>query len=251
MVKILVEAGADVEAKDDDGFAPAELVPHRNRIVIQQLLRKPQYHPSGNITMFPDIANGQHRDKGHATPGGSMDAEQETALKPLFPIRINGNLLDPSVKPKEDASETNYVLIQTDDKKLGTSKRQDLADANLVPLKYVSMNTRLFSYPDVSLAKIRQLAPVLYADIYRKELKVSPVLEGLEDEVEVDVIFHNDVNLSSEDLQTRVAKESGLGLQDIKFSGKKARITVQGTRIGRIAEIDEVFCIEAASMTEH
>lgn len=120
-----------------------------------------------------------------------------------------------------------------------------------MPLKYVSMNTRLCSYPDVSLAKIRQLAPVLYADIYRKELKVSPILKGSEEEVEVDVIFHNDVNLSAEDLQDRVAKESGLSLQDIEFSGQKARMTVQGTRIDRIAEIDQVFCIEAGSTIEN
>ncbi|KAF3058678.1 hypothetical protein GL218_05356 [Daldinia childiae] len=199
----------------------------------------------------PDITNRQHRDKGHPTPGESTDAEQETALKPLYPILINGNPLDPSIKPKEDASGTNYVLIQTHEKKLGASKRRDLADANLVPLKYVPINTRLCSYTYVSLAKIRQLAPVLYADIYRKELKVSPILKGLEEEVEVDVIFHNDVNLGSEDLQTRVAKESGLSLQDITFSGQKARITVQGARIDLIAGIDEVFCIQAGNTIEH
>lgn len=100
------------------------------------------------------------------------------------------------------------------------------------------------------MEEVGRLDPVVYVDIYREELKVAPGLRELDTNVEVDVILHGNVDLGSEDLQDRITKASDRDKMDIQFCRYKVRLTVQGLRISRIAEIDEVRRIERVGKVE-
>ncbi|KAI4864994.1 ankyrin repeat-containing domain protein [Hypoxylon rubiginosum] len=285
MVKLLLEYGANPNAKDNSGSTPLNYAAHGREDGIVQLLldywADPNNKDSTGSTPLHNVATGGSlamakllldsgadryvQDNGGNTPlhilaarydaiaqlllDGSLETDnKQVATKPMLPIIINGNHLDSSTSPSEDASETNYVLIQTK-ARLSPSQWQGLKNANLVVLDYVSENTYLCGYQDVSLKEVHQLDPVVYVDIYREELKVEPGLRELDVNVEVDVIFHNDADSGSEDLRDRIAKTSGLDLGAIEFCGYKARLTVPGPRIAQIAAIDEVHHIEQVGVT--
>jgi hypothetical protein len=78
----------------------------------------------------------------------------------MFPITINGNTLDQSILSAPDASNTNYVLVQTWARP-SPSQRKDLEIAGLQHLDYVSKNTYLCHYQDANLASIRLMELVV------------------------------------------------------------------------------------------
>ena len=167
----------------------------------------------------------------------------------MFPITINGNKLDPSTKSATDSSKTNYILVQTR-AGLSPSQRQDLANAGLVHLDYVSKNTYLCGYQDTDLDRIRQMEPVVYVDVYRLEFKIEPDLKGAApslDEVEVDVVFHDAVDSDSESLRARI---SDLNPKNIEFFPHYARLTVAGRYLNDMVTIDEVRHIEEVGKIE-
>lgn len=162
----------------------------------------------------------------------------------MFPIVINETHLDASIHPSE--SETDYILIQTESR-LSPSQRLELEIAGLAVHEYISKNTYLCRRNQgLGLDDISRLSSVVYTDTYRQELKLAPGLERLDTDtiVEVDILFHIDVGVGSDDLQARIAKEAKLNLGDIQFYGNKVRLSVGASYIGGIAAIDEVRHIE-------
>jgi serine protease AprX len=167
----------------------------------------------------------------------------------LFPITINGYTLDQS-KPDTKPLKTKYILVQSR-ARLSPSDRQELDHAGVKHLDYVSKNTYLCQYQDGDLEKIRQLEPVVYVDIYRKEFKIMPSLKKAErDEAKrnqaykVDFVFHKGVDPSSQDLQRDIKEKSHCGVGDIEFLPNKARLTVQSLYLKAVASIDDVRHVE-------
>lgn len=113
-------------------------------------------------------------------------------------------------------------------------------------LEYVSKNTYLCQYQAGDLEKIRQLEPVIYADIYRTEFKIEPNLkEDNRDQVfEVDIVFHEGVDAKSENLRGDIVEKSHCDVKDVEFLPNKARLTIQGLYLNAVASIDCVRHIE-------
>ncbi|RYP15321.1 hypothetical protein DL765_005777 [Monosporascus sp. GIB2] len=221
VVELLLQSGADREAQDNSGFTPT------------------YYLAQGEIAQqFPGV------------PGTQKVADPKQAT-PMIPITINGNTLDHSTKSAADASKTNYILVQFR-ARLSPSQMQELANAGLKHLDYVSKNTYLCHHEDADLDKIRQMDPVVYVEIYRPEFKITPSLKGAAPSLnyEVDVVFHDAVDSDSEDLRGRIAQESGRNLKDIEFFPHKASLTALGRYLNDIATIDEVYRIEEIGETE-
>ncbi|XXH05644.1 hypothetical protein Hte_012079 [Hypoxylon texense] len=214
IAKLLLDFGADRNAQDKDGKTPLDIAAAGHPAIVRLLLGE-------SLPVVP----------------------KKVATTPELPITINGNYLDDSTGPSEDASKTNYILIQTK-ARLSPPQTQDLENARVTLVEYVSEHTYLCGYQGVGLEEIRQLEPVVYVDVYREELKVAPGLGESDTSIKVDVVFHRGVDLSAEDLRDRIAKTSGLDLAAIQFCGHKARLTVPGPRISQIATIDEVRYIE-------
>ena len=130
--------------------------------------------------------------------------------------------------------------------RLSSSDRQDLEKANIKHLDYVSKNTYLCQYQDEDLEKIRKLEPVVYVDIYRTELKITPRLkEARRDQsYKVDVVFHENVATDSQSLQTKLKEKSHCDMEKIEFLSKKARLPIDGHYFDDVASIDDVRCIE-------
>lgn len=162
----------------------------------------------------------------------------------MFPITINGNTLDPSIL-NAGPIETKYILVQSW-ARLSLSDRQDLENANIRHLNYVAKNTYLCQYQDKDLKKIRKLKAVVYVNIYRMELKITPRLKEarLYQNYKVDVVFHEDVATDSQSLQTELKEKSHCDINKIEFLSKKARLPIDGQYLKDVAFIDDVRCME-------
>jgi hypothetical protein len=144
---------------------------------------------------------------------GADETLLQNAMIPMFPITINGNHLDQSTKPAADASKTNYILVQSR-ARLSPSQRQDFAKAGLELLDYVSKNTYLCGFQDTDLARVREMESIVYVDVYRTEFKVTSDLRetpmSLDDNIKVNVIFHNSVKSDFEILRAHIVEKSVL-----------------------------------------
>src|SRR5256714_6872295 len=160
---------------------------------------------------------------------------------PMFPIMINGNRFDESVKPAADASKTDYILVQCQGR-LSLSRRQKLDDAGLKHINYVSKNTYLCHYQSADLDKVRQMEPIVYTDVYRQEFKMAPNLkEAVPDrDYKVDVIFHRGVQSDSPDLRHRILETTRSRTKDIEFFPHEVRLTIPGRYIRDTAMLDDV-----------
>ena len=72
----------------------------------------------------------------------------------VFPITINGNRFDESMKRAKDASTTNNILVHSLGS-LSPSQRQQLETEGLKHFDYVSRNPYLCYYQPKDLDKIR------------------------------------------------------------------------------------------------
>jgi len=165
---------------------------------------------------------------------------------PKFPIMINGNTLDQSRAPATELLKTKYILIQSRTR-LSPSDRKELDRVGVgIDLDYVSKNTYLCQYRDVDLGNIRKLEPVVYVDIYRNELKITPSLKEAEQDqfCKVDIVFHEGVDTSSLDLQRDIEVQSQCSMEGVKFLLNKVRLTMQCLYLEAVASIDNVRCIE-------
>ncbi len=130
--------------------------------------------------------------------------------------------------------------------RLSPSNRQALDLMGVKHLDYVSKNTYLCQYQDEDLEKIRKLEPVVFVDIYRTELKITPRLKEARRDQNyiVDVVFHDNVATDSQSLQTELKEKSHFDMEKIEFLSKKARLPIDGQYLDNVASIDDVRCME-------
>ncbi|KAJ8124568.1 hypothetical protein O1611_g9072 [Lasiodiplodia mahajangana] len=177
--------------------------------------------------------------------------EIDTKQFPLFPITINGNmhqLADDSIL--EANAKSKYILIQSY-MPLIFEQKKALKQLGLYPLEYVSKNTYLYRRNNTSLEKLQQLSYVAYTGVYQKNYKFAGKLKDIfaatsearpEDEWDVDVIFHDDVN--TEALRDCIANIMGLKASAVILTKHKLRARVLGEHLANLASMDEVRVIE-------
>jgi len=189
-------------------------------------------------------------------------------------ITINGITTDPLAPApatalaaasvmSEDASDSNYILIQTE-QPLDRAQKDELANLGATILEYVPENTYLCSFEPTDLSPIRALPYVTWVNVYLQGFKVAPSLTpslpdrpGERDIVEVaslpartlstsaktvDIVFHNGVN--PETIREKLAAAARLDPHDLNLNEQKARLTVQARYLPDLAAIDEVHHIE-------
>ena len=117
---------------------------------------------------------------------------------------------------------------------------------------YVSKNTYLCNYKATDLDKIRQMGRVVYVDIYRVELKMSPRLQAAEPNTTyvIDVVFHKDISSDSTQLQNIISKLERLGATNIQHFTRKLRLTIHGRDLHEVALSDVTCSIEEVGKKE-
>jgi len=188
----------------------------------------------------------------------------------MAPITINGNTLDPVAQAPVlraleleavDASKSDHVLIHSI-ARLSPEEKDQLAGFGLVLHGYVSENTYLYEYKGTDLETIRSLPFVSWANIYSKHFKVSPDLKAAGREASsqilpnlagpsysraantVDIVFHEGVDTSSEQLKRDIAAATHVDWESIKISRNKVRLTVEDRGLDSLASIDAVRAIQ-------
>jgi subtilisin family serine protease len=187
-------------------------------------------------------------------------------------ITINGISIDPSApKPMRmalaldnaTAHASDYIIVQTK-APLDKDQRAALAKAGAEIIESVPGDAFICHFPKTSLASIRALPFVGWADIYPKVVKVSTSLLNVDPQpggVEavramamgaagrledarktVDVVLHRNVN--AKQTAKRIAEAAHLAPGDVKVSGGKARLVVKVRRLADLAALDEVRHIE-------
>jgi hypothetical protein len=160
-----------------------------------------------------------------------------------------------------DASQSNYILIQTRDP-LDEDQKTQLADLGVVIQEYVPDDTYLCTYEPADLSRIRALDFVVWADVYLRGFKVNPALRSSGGRTEasilptsagpsrsrrprqIDVVLHDDVDPGSEEIKTRIAAAARLNPDDVQMGRHKVRLTTQERYLDDLAAIDDVRHIE-------
>lgn len=175
---------------------------------------------------------------------GANQTLQDSEI-PVFPITINGNRFDESMKRANDASTTNNILVQSRGS-LSQSQRQELETEGLKHFDYVSKNTYLCYYQLKDLDKIRGMDLIVYADIYHTVFKTVPNLKDpiSDQDYRVDIIFHTGVKSGSVELKDRILHTAKPRNSHIDVFPHKVRLAIPGQYIRDTAELDEVRCIE-------
>ena len=191
-------------------------------------------------------------------------------------ITINGITIDPQAQSSElsalglealDASSSNYVLIQTS-RPLSPGERGQLENAGAKLLNRVPENTYIARFNPSDLSQLRALSFVSWANPYLREFKIAPDLlpssmshdlAGLAtanspesapvgDGRLVDIVLQDDVDTAS--IRDRIAQEAGVDAQDVDATEHKIRAYVDGSRLARLAAIDDVHHIESVPEDE-
>ncbi|EFR01364.1 serine peptidase [Nannizzia gypsea CBS 118893] len=183
-------------------------------------------------------------------------------------ISINGNDLNPENQAPvlrafgleaEDASKSNYILIQT--KELLEDEQEDeLERLGVDILEYVSPKTYLCCYKPTDLAAIRSLPFVAWANVYmdmfvvESSMKTAPTsntVAGFANAVPksarrrmVDVILHHDVDATSKELQEELSMATRADISSMNVGAKKIRMMVQNQHLDEVAAIDGVRSIQ-------
>lgn len=183
-------------------------------------------------------------------------------------MTINGVSLDPVAQSQTmraaslesvDASESNYVLIQAS-APLSDDQKAQLSDLGVVIHEYVPDDSYLCGYRPSDLGAIRDLPFVIWADVYLQGFKVPPALRPAAPDSasllptsvplspsrklrEVDVVLHDDVDLSQE-VQSQVAAAARVDADGLQTGRRKLRLTVQEGQLADLAALDEVRHIE-------
>ncbi|KAI1132547.1 ankyrin repeat-containing domain protein [Nemania abortiva] len=249
IVQLLLEYGADANSKDASGSTPLHKAAEKNHVAVVRLLLDSNADPeaidnSGSTPLH--YASGG--DVALLPLGETVPYPKPDASTPMFPISINGNSLDPTIKLTADELKTKYIIVQSR-APLDLSQRRDMEKEGLAFQEYVSMNTYLCTYQDTDRVRLRELEPVVYIDVYRTQFKMFPGLAALvnnspDSKITINIVFHNNVDSSSQDLQDRIAKTSNMDLEDIRFYSHGAQMVSQGSRLNEIVTIDEVRQIE-------
>jgi serine protease AprX len=185
-------------------------------------------------------------------------------------ITINGITFDPVAQSKAlsaaslsfaDASQSNYVLIQTRGA-LSEDKKEQLAKMGVVIHEYVPENTYLCGYEPADLGRIRALPFVAWADVYLQGLKIAPSLRPSvpaskaslsallatpapsRDLRHVDIVLHDDVDSKVPQLKRQIAAAARLSPNALEMSRNKVRVNVQERYLNDLAALDQVRSIE-------
>ncbi|KAK4076934.1 uncharacterized protein Triagg1_3901 [Trichoderma aggressivum f. europaeum] len=169
--------------------------------------------------------------------------------EPVFPIKINGNDLNQSIKPAEDASETNYILIQTRGA-ISDPEKDILKRMNVEFYDCICENTYLCRYEPDDLEILRRKRFIVYVDVYRQEFKIDAALKmeaiNVGQIIEVVLLFHDSSKLDVENKRAHIVKKINIDHQEdgIRFFKQKAHLTIPRTCLSALASIDEVRKIE-------
>ncbi|KAJ3525402.1 hypothetical protein NM208_g11655 [Fusarium decemcellulare] len=176
---------------------------------------------------------------------------------PLFPIRINGNMVDLKAESaSHNDMESKYVLVQSW-MPLTAAQREKLEEMGLKLQEYVSKNTYLCRRDGTELDLLRQLSFVVYVDIYRQEYKILPGLGSVARRArshpsfiprEVDIVFHK--SAIAEKVQNSIAKVLCRDSDTLESDPHKLRITVEEQQLEELASIDEVRAIVEVDKSE-
>ena len=184
----------------------------------------------------------------------------------LKKIIIEGNEIEPTLHGPghalpdgvaKDASGTNYVLIQSDGS-LTTDQKKDLQSCGVNVQKYISDQTYLCEYRPTDLESLRAKDFVLYANTYPINLKVNsglkksePVLasaveSSASEPIEINVLFHDGINASSDDIKAKIAEKAHVDLTTLESTRRKISLKIERQYIDDLATVDEVRSIEEA-----
>ncbi|EGX44813.1 hypothetical protein AOL_s00176g95 [Orbilia oligospora ATCC 24927] len=254
VTRLLLKYWADPNVKDNSEATPFQLAAkNKHRTIMRLLIAKGADASAGDE---PKFALSGPSSEGNTGTDIATPRSEEVALKPLFPIRINGNdLNEAEIKPQSNESNTNYIIVQTA-ALLSPPQRETLKAAGLDTQEYVSNCTYLCRYTGQDLDKIGQIDPIVYVDIYRQEFKIAPSLkEAIErtlpdDKIEIFVLCHDFESTNDRDFLQLIADKSGLNLWDVKFIDRKTHLTVLSQSIDGIAKIDQVRYIEEVGIAE-
>ncbi|EGD93146.1 subtilisin-like protease [Trichophyton tonsurans CBS 112818] len=182
-------------------------------------------------------------------------------------ISINGNVLNPENQgpvlrafglESEDASKSNYILIQT--KELLEDEQEDELERLGVDIQeYVSQKTYLCCYKPSDLAAIRSLPFVAWANVYMdmfvvqssmKSASTPNAVAGFAKAVPkssrrrmVDVVLHHDVDPTSQEIQEALCMATRADTSSMNIGAKKVRMMVQDQHLDEVAAIDGVRSI--------
>src|SRR5205085_6130461 len=184
-------------------------------------------------------------------------------------ITINGISVDPetphasvaaSALASPDTSDTNYILVQTNEP-LSDEQKEQLKAAGAEITEYVPDSTYVCYYPPADLGAVRALPFVTLAIRYMQGFKIAPTLRAASSEVhaanlaaqpierpksrdavDIDVILHG--NVSAEAVKEKIAVAAGLDPEEIRAYGKKFRVRIPRRRLEKVAAIDEVRHLE-------
>lgn len=186
-------------------------------------------------------------------------------------ITINGVSMDPVAQAtalgaagltSEDASRSNYILIQTQGV-LTDEQRAQLIALGVVIHEYVSENTYLCGYRPSDLSAVRALPFVVWADVYLRAFKIPPSLRPAAPEVtasvlptsvprppsrelrEVDIVLHDDVDAGSAEVKGRIAAAVHRTADDLRTARRKVRVTAEMGQLDDLVALDEVHHVEA------
>jgi subtilisin family serine protease len=184
-------------------------------------------------------------------------------------ITINGNSLDPVGHAPvirslgleaEDASESDYILIQTS-APFSPEQNQQLEVLGVDIQSYVSENAYLCGYKNTDLAAVRALPFITWANVYLKEFKVASDLKQRttsalsalriqDDETAsrtrktVDICFHDDVDPSADSVKAAIVAAAHVDETALEMGEHKVRLEVEERNLSSLASIDAVRAIQ-------
>ncbi|AJF68982.1 S8 family serine peptidase [Streptomyces vietnamensis] len=184
-------------------------------------------------------------------------------------ITINGVTVDPLAEANElaavsltseNAAASNYVLVQTTHPPTAEEK-DELSALGVVIQEYVPDDTYLCGFRSTDLDAVRALPFVAWADVYFKGFKIAQSLRParlrtsiaeLAEPMDgagpathtVDIVLHEDVDVSEDGLRDRIAVAAGGSVGDVRPDRGKVRMTVRDEDLAALAAIDEVKEIE-------
>lgn len=170
-------------------------------------------------------------------------------------IVLNGQVVaTDSDTQNKDASSSNYILVRTTGQPLNKDQKKELETLGVDIHEFVGNEHQqlyLCGYLNDSLAKVRGLKYIEYADIYSKKFVVPENVEamhmGSSDMVEVDVLMHRDVDGIKEDLIGKISEAARVDKSAISVDSGIARVKLDGHALPNLAALDEVRVIHVVN----
>ena len=186
-------------------------------------------------------------------------------------ITINGISIDPAAPKLElaalslvnaTAKASDYLVVQTK-QPLTKAQRAALAKAGAKILEAVPGDAFICYFPSTSLAKVRALPFVSWAELYPQAVKLSPALRNLEQvpggvsatatlesatgqldatRKQVRIVLHRNVNAKT--AKKHIAEAAHVAPADVEIANGRVQLKVKVRRLADLAALDEVRHIE-------